>query len=89
GSFSGIKCKEFLDNIINQYHTKRYWTIQKGYRIEEPVRYISRDNDIKDSKAYSKFSGFYGPSGLMGILVMQLAFHKVHGTEETIVSICK
>ena len=88
-SFSRIKCKELIDNIIKKYDTKRYWLIQKGYRVEEMVRHISRDNDIKASKAYSKFSGFYGANGLMGILVMQLAFHKVHGTEETIVSICK
>jgi len=89
GSFSGIKCKELFDNIIKKYNKKRYWIIQKGYRMKEKTCYISRDNGIIKPEVYSKYSGFYGPNGLMGILVMQLAFHKVHGTEETIVSICK
>ncbi len=89
GSFSGIKCKELLDGIMKKYNKKQYWVIQRGYRIKENTCYISRDNDIKKPDVYSKFSGFYGPNGLMGILVMQLAFHKVHGTEQTIVSICK
>ncbi len=89
GSYSGVKCKKFLDTIVEEYGSKRYWIIQNGYRHEEQVRYISRDNEVKDTRVYSKYSGFYGPQGLMGILVMQLPFHKVHGTEETIVSICK
>lgn len=34
-----------------------------------------------------KWSGFYGPDGLMGVLVMHKHFSKVHGSEDTVMSI--
>jgi hypothetical protein len=40
-----------------------------------------------DLVAHPKFSAFYGPGGLMGILVLEKQAHKVHGSSQTIMSI--
>lgn len=88
-AFSGSKCKEFLENIVKDYSRKRYWIIQKAYLTDDKVDYITRRNETKNVKVHSKVSGFYGPSGLAGILVMQRPFYKVHGSSETIVTVCQ
>lgn len=89
GSLSGVKCREILNDIVKGYSTKKYWIIQKGYLADDKAQFITRNNEMMDTKTHSKFSGFYGPNGLSGILVMQRLFHKVHGTKDTVVSICK
>jgi hypothetical protein len=88
-SFSDSGLKFFLTDISNQYHEKRYWILQKAYHRREDSEYIARNGDISSMRVYTKISGFYGPAGLLGMLVMQRPFNKVHGTEETIVSLCR
>ena len=88
GKESGIRCKNILENVLKGYKYRKYWKIQKAYFTkDENVGYISRKNEIVKEKAYSKFSGFYGPNGLMGILIMQRTFPKVHGSPETVMTI--
>jgi len=86
-TFSGIKIRQFFEDIIKDYTQKRYWIIQKAYLTDDVTDYITRDNDLVNINVHSKFSGFYGPSGLMGILIMQRPFYKVHGSTDTIVRI--
>jgi len=88
-TFSGIKSRQFFENIVKDFHNKRYWIIQKAYLTDDIADYITKNNEIVHANVHSKVSGFYGPAGLMGILVMQRPFYKVHGSEETIVSICQ
>jgi len=88
GSLSGVKCREILNDIVRGYSTKKYWIIQKGYLADDRAQFITRNNEMMDTRTHSKFSGFYGPNGLSGILVMQRLFYKVHGTKDTVVSIC-
>lgn len=88
-AFSGSKCREFLHDILKGYPNKRYWVIQKAYFKEDRATYFTRKYEIEHAKVHSKVSGFYGPSGLNGILMMQRPFYKVHGSKDTIVSICQ
>lgn len=88
-TFSGVKCRDFFENIMKDYHKKRYWIIQKSYLADDVADYITRNGETIRANVHSKISGFYGPAGLMGILMMQRPFYKVHGNEETIVSICQ
>lgn len=48
---------------------------------------LARDGGSIETTAHLKFSGFYGPDGLMGILVMQKPSPKVHGSSDTIMSV--
>jgi len=89
GSLSGVKCREVLNDIANNYAKRKFWIIQKGYLTDDLVTFYTRDNKQESVKMHSKFSGFYGPSGVMGILVMQRRFHKVHGSENTVVNISR
>jgi hypothetical protein len=66
---------------------RRFWIIQEAVRHSEPVVAFGRDDELIETDAYSKLSGFYGPRGLMAILVMHLRSHKVHGSPETILSL--
>lgn len=87
-TLSGISCKNLFDKIVEEFNQGRYWIIQKGYRYHDTARFITRGNSNREEKTYTKFSGFYGPDGLMGVLVMQKCFNKVHGSAETVMSIC-
>lgn len=87
GSLSKKKGKEVFDMIRQDFASGRYWIFQKGYALKSRTNYMNRDNGLESADVHSKFSGFYGPTGLLGILVMQRPFYKVHGSDDTIVSI--
>jgi hypothetical protein len=86
-SLSKTKGKEIFDSIEKDYAHQKYWIIQKGYARSEEATALTRENRTEAVQCNSKYSGFYGPNGLMGILVMQRPFYKVHGSKNTIVSI--
>ncbi|MEE4356752.1 MAG: hypothetical protein V2I97_09795 [Desulfococcaceae bacterium] len=88
-TFSGIKMRQFFNSIIEDYNKKRYWILQKSYLTDDTATYITRNDETASVNVHSKLSGFYGPEGLMGLLMMQRPFYKVHGNEETVVSICQ
>lgn len=87
GSLSKTKAREVFDMIRQDFAAGRYWILQKGHALTGRANYINRENGLESADVHSKFSGFYGPSGLLGILVMQRPFYKVHGSDDTIVSI--
>ncbi|MFP4364482.1 MAG: hypothetical protein ACLFR1_11530 [Spirochaetia bacterium] len=86
-TLSKTKGKEIFDAISKDFASQRYWVLQKGYSLTEEAEFITRDDQKQSMQVHSKFSGFYGPSGLLGILVMQRPFYKVHGSIDTIMSI--
>jgi hypothetical protein len=85
--FSEQKCREMMDRVLADREHGRYWIIQESIRQSEPVVALERNDELTETDAYSKLSGFYGPDGLMAILVMHLRSHKVHGTAESILSL--
>ena len=86
-SLSGSKCRGLLRRVEADYGKKRYWIIQEAHRYPESISVMTRDKTKVDLESYAKFSGFYGPNGLMGIMVMHKRFHKVHGSPDTALSI--
>jgi hypothetical protein len=62
------------------------WLLQQEGCQEDDIEYISRDGTVNHRKMRAKFSGFYGPSGCLGVMVMHRHHHKVHGQAETVVS---
>ena len=85
-TLSNAQCRELLDTIVQDSQRGRCWVLQEGCQLREPVTALGRDGELSETMAHSKFSGFYGPDGLLGILVMQKASHKVHGSSDTIMS---
>jgi len=80
-------CRAMLERILADRERRRSWIIQEAVRHSEPVVALGRDDARLENDAYLKLSGFYGPNGLMAILVMHLRSHKVHGSAETILSL--
>ena len=88
-SYSRPKLQEFFDRIVADYEQKRYWLLQTGCETSTTTDHHTRAGEVVNLKTHVKFSSFYGPEGLMGILVMNRPFFKVHGTSDTILSIIK
>lgn len=79
-------CRDLMHRVLEDTARGRHWVIQQAFQHDDKVPVLSRDGEVVETEAHSKFSGFYGPQGLMGILVMQKASHKVHGSEDTVSS---
>lgn len=79
--------QKFFQTIVDDERNGRYWVMQKAYRAKESVEVLNRDGSTEEIEGYSKWSGFYGPNGFMGMLVMNKNFSKVHGSENTVMSI--
>lgn len=90
--YAGMLSRPGMDalkaEILENFNRKNYWILQKKHAIKEDVRFFDRSDGLQKMEATVKFSGFYGPQGLMAVLVMHRPFNKVHGTNQTIVSIC-
>jgi hypothetical protein len=76
-----------MASIVEDWARGRHWIIQPAFRSKERIATLARDGEAVESDAYPKWSGFYGPDGLMAISVYHRNFHKVHGSEDTVMSI--
>ena len=88
-SFSQGRCREMMDSVLADRGRRRHWIIQESIRASEPVTAFEPGGGTVESTAYGKYSGFYGPDGLMAVMVFHLRSHKVHGSPETIVSLVR
>jgi len=88
-SFTRRRCRELMDSILADRLRGRHWIVQEAVRRSERVAAFDPGGGTLESTAYGKRSGFYGPQGLMAILVMHLRSHKVHGSSDTIVSLVR
>lgn len=84
-SLSRRRCAEAMAMAVNDYQNGRPWILQKAIFVKEPVD--MGNNSEGTEQANGKWSHFYGPDGLMGLLVMHLNNHKVHGQSDTVMSI--
>jgi hypothetical protein len=86
-TFSQQKMRELMQSILADWERDRYWILQAAGKTKDQVSILMRDGQVVDDECNAKFSGFYGPNGLMAILVMHQRSHKVHGSEKTSMSI--
>jgi hypothetical protein len=86
-TFSHNKMSSLMESILADWDRGHYWILQTAAQTKDPVSILIRDGQVVDDECNAKFSGFYGPNGLMAILVMHRRSHKVHGGESTIMSI--
>lgn len=84
---SSVQCRKMFEDIATDSRRGRFWILQESIRHRERVSALARDGEPFKTTAYSKLNGFYGPNGLMAILVMHKKSQKVHGSPETIVSL--
>jgi hypothetical protein len=84
---SRVQTRQLMDMILKDWERGRYWVMQKACGARDPVPTVDRNGREFTMDGYAKWSGFYGPEGLMGIMVFHKNFAKVHGSDETVMGI--
>jgi hypothetical protein len=79
-------CLDFLRQCLSGYERGEIWLLQKEEAQEDEIEYRTRDSAVHTQRLRAKFSGYYGPDGCLGVLVMHRQHFKVHGQEETVLS---
>jgi hypothetical protein len=79
-------CLHFLQRCLSGYGRGEIWLLQKEELQEDEIEYLARDGAVANERLRAKFSGYYGPAGCLGVLVMHRRHFKVHGQEETVLS---
>ena len=79
-------CRNLLHKCLSGYERGQIWLLQKEEFQEDEIEYLARDGSVQNERLRAKFSGYYGPQGCLGVLVMHRAHFKVHGQEKTVLS---
>jgi hypothetical protein len=87
GKLSHQACEAQLRAATNRYGEGERWILQHERATEEEVSFIPRCGGIETTCAHSKHSVFYGPTGVLGTLVMFEHFYKVHGSSDTVTTV--
>jgi hypothetical protein len=77
-------CLDLLERVVGE---PGHWIMQRACTQSCEVDYMQRDLSVARLKVHPKYSCFYGPSGLLGVLNMYETFYKVHGSTETIMTV--
>ncbi|MGJ8654189.1 MAG: hypothetical protein ACSHX8_13025 [Opitutaceae bacterium] len=82
------KCEELLRTITDETSKGQPWVLQESVHEKQSVTFWEPGTEEEGSmQGNGKWSSFYGPEGLMAMLVMHLGSHKVHGSDKTVMSI--
>lgn len=84
---SRLSSSSCLDLLNRSLTLRRSWIMQSAVTNHCKVELIQRDLTITTQIAHPKFSCFYGPGSLLGILGQFETFYKVHGSDETVTTI--
>jgi hypothetical protein len=77
-------CLELLQRVVA---APECWVLQRACTETCEIEYVTRDLDVATQRVHPKYSCFFGPSGLLGVLAMYETFYKVHGSTETITTV--
>jgi hypothetical protein len=77
-------CLDLLERVTAE---PGHWIMQRACTQSCEVDYVQRDLSVARLKVHPKYSCFYGPDGLLGVLNMYETFYKVHGSSETIMTV--
>ncbi len=86
-TMSGGQSERMLERLAVDWPRGRTWILQKAVRSKETIAAVTREGTIVEEDAYAKWSGHYGPDGVMAIALYHKHYHKVHGSEGTVVSL--
>jgi hypothetical protein len=83
-NMSSDACLDFLRQCLSQYERGQIWLLQQEEAQDDEIEYLTRDGAVRTASLRAKFSGFYGPSGCLGVQAMHRRHNKVHGQDETV-----
>ncbi|WP_433337490.1 hypothetical protein [Spirillospora sp. CA-294931] len=87
GSLSAAACRRMFDRILADHAEGHHWVVQRACRHVDPVTALTRRGEEISMTAHTKLSGYYGPEGLIAVMVMHERSRKVHGSVDTALSI--
>lgn len=84
---SSISCETLLKRCLKASEQGNIWMLQKEISNKKEISYFDREEKKKCEKRNVKYSSFYGPMGLIGILGYYRNHFKVHGQNDTVLSL--
>lgn len=82
-------CQERLQNAANDFTKGRPWIIQEESYLKEKVAYKPRDSRVDVNEKHVNMRGFYGPLGLLGLMILYREHFKVHGQPDTVATVAE
>lgn len=86
-NMSSISCLRLLEKCLRQFAKGHIWVLQKEEKHDDEIEFVTRELRHRKETRRAKFSGFYGPNGCMGVMVMHGKRYKVHGQIDTVISL--
>ncbi len=84
---SSGKCYDLLKKCVEDAKKGRIWLLQKEDSGKKQLEYLDRNSDIRIEKMNVKYSAFYGPYNMIGVLAYYRKHFKVHGQPDTCISL--
>jgi hypothetical protein len=80
-------CLQKLQEAALRGRNGQVWIVQPQEQNDDVVEFIEPNGASPTATLTAKHSTFYGPGGYLGTLVQHRRFYKVHGQNDTIVSL--
>lgn len=77
-----------LSQAATDYHSGKFWIIQEGFRHRTNAPYLNKEGHRCDMEFDTKFSGYYGPGGLICVDVMHGHGAILRQTADTVIGLC-
>jgi hypothetical protein len=87
GNDSRPTCEKRLRQALCDVEKGRPWVIQEEGAEEREITYLTRADGQNTDKSHVGYRAFYGPTGLLGIMVLFRKHFKVHGQAESVATI--
>ena len=77
----------FFKQGLDDSKRGRIWILQKEVTSKDEVNYLDRTGDERIEKLNVKYSVFYGPFGVIGVMKYHRKHFKVHGQYDNVLSL--
>ena len=88
GEMTAHHCREILSGVAADYRRGKYWILQESYQEQAEARYFEADGRRQSGSFDTKYSAYYGPSGLMSIDVMHGRGAILRQSLSTVIGVC-
>lgn len=86
-NMSSNACLSLLKKCLRHFRNGHIWVLQKEEKHDDEIEFLTRELEHRRETRRAKFSGFYGPNGCIGVMVMHGRRYKVHGQTDTVISL--
>ena len=80
-------CHERLKLAVKDFAKGRPWILQEEASVKEDVTFLLHDCSTKIERKHINLKGFYGPYGLLGLMILYRGHFKVHGQPDTVATV--